>query len=172
MYAIIHSQSRSGFKLVLSTEVPGLSAADITVTDKEGNIAAVQSLQASTAPGSYNVLVPLTGGKTYTVKIAAKTPYVFDSIDPFTLNAASATVDQLSVTGFKLSLSSPLSLDPGNVSLTDDQGQTVNLRSVITRDAGRSYEISVYLKAGVQYKLGLHVAGYDLGTELPLSIRL
>ncbi|MEK5467682.1 S-layer homology domain-containing protein [Paenibacillus sp. FSL R7-0210] len=171
VYAIIHGQSRSGFKLVLSSEVPGLSAADITVTDKEGNIAAVQSLQASTAPGSYNVLVPLAGGKTYTVKIAAKAPYVFDSIDPFTLNAASATVDQLSVTGFKLSLSSPLSLDPGNVSLTDDQGQTVNLRSVITRDAGRSYEISVYLKAGVQYKLGLHVAGYDLGTELPLSIQ-
>lgn len=171
VYAIIHSQSRSGFKLVLSSEVPGLSAADITVTDKEGNIAAVQSLQASTAPGSYNVLVPLAGGKTYTVKIAAKTPYVFDSIDPFTLNAAAVTVDQLSLTGFKLNLSSPLSLDPGNLSLTDDQGETVNLRSILTRDAGRSYEVSVYLKAGVQYKLGLRVAGYDLGTELPLSIQ-
>ncbi|WP_341346757.1 S-layer homology domain-containing protein [Paenibacillus sp. FSL H3-0469] len=171
VYAIIHSQSRSGFKLVLSSEVPGLSAADITVTDKGGNIAAVQSLQASTAPGSYNVLVPLSGGKTYTVKIAAKAPYVFDSIDPFTLNAAAVTVDQLSLTGFKLNLSSPLSLDPGNLSLTDEQGETVNLRSILTRDAGRSYEVSVYLKAGVQYKLGLHVAGYDLGTELPLSIQ-
>ncbi|WP_169834445.1 S-layer homology domain-containing protein [Paenibacillus donghaensis] len=168
---VIYAQTQKGFKIGMSPAVPGLSASDITITDDSGNTATVQSVQATNGGGNYTVLVPLSGGKTYTVKIADKTPYTFGTFDPFKMSALSATVDRQSLTSFWLSLSSPISLSPANLNLVDDQGQSVRIESLISRDAGRSYEAYASLTAGVQYSLSFNTLGYDFGSDIPVSVQ-
>ncbi|MFF2912095.1 S-layer homology domain-containing protein [Paenibacillus sp. NPDC057934] len=169
---IIHAASTKGFRLALVPFVPNLSATDITVTDEAGNTVTVQSLQpVSAAVDYYNVSVPLSGGKTYQVTIADKAPYAFGKLDKIKLNSRTATVDGLSLKGFKLHMSSALNLGGPEVVLVDDQGGEVTIDSIVSRNAGLTYEIGATLKAGVHYSLGLNKPEYDFGASIPLLVQ-
>jgi hypothetical protein len=169
--AIIYAPSQKGFKLKLYPPVMDLSASDITVTDEAGNIQAVATLQPTSSDGSYNVLLPLSGGKTYHVKIADKAPYVFGTLDTIKLNNKLLTVNRLSLTGFKLNFTSPLSLSYTDLSVVDDQGKPIRIESIISRDAGLTYIVDVALTAGVNYKLSFNKMGYDFGADIPLFLQ-
>lgn len=169
--AVIYAQTQKGFKIAMIPAVPDLSASDFTITDDLGNTAAVQSVLATNGGGNYTVFVPLSGGRTYTVKIADKTPYIFGTLDKFKLNTISATVDRQSLTSFWVNLSSPVGLVPANLNLVDDQGGSVSIKSLVSWDAGRSYEVGASLTAGIQYSLGFNTLGYDFGSNIPVSVQ-
>ncbi|MCM3749818.1 S-layer homology domain-containing protein [Paenibacillus pasadenensis] len=168
---VVYAESQKGFKLAMMPAVPGLAASDITITDDEGGTVPVQSLIAANAGGSYTVLAPLTGGKTYSVAIADKGPYRFGTLDSFTLNALSAFVDGQSVKGFTLNVSSPIHFAAGSLLLTDDEGRPVRIATLVSSDGGRTYEVGASLTAGAAYSLSFNVHGYDAGAAIPVFVQ-
>lgn len=165
--------SQTGFKLVLWPGVEGLTPADFTVTDRDGNTAAVQSVQTSDGGWTYYAKVPLASGKQYRVAIADKPPYVFRfaSNQSISLNTNQVAVDRLTLKGFRLIFSKPVYLYDTDVSLTDPDGRAVKIRSALSSDAGQSYDLETTLEAGKTYTLSFDKFGYDLGGDLTLTVR-
>ncbi|RED52569.1 S-layer homology domain-containing protein [Cohnella lupini] len=164
-------QSQQGFRLFLSTAIPDLSASEITVKDAGGNTTTAQSATTTDNGATYQVQIPLSGGKTYTVAIT-KPNYVIKYSNPFKLNKRTATVDRKSLNGFRLNFDRALSLSSADkISVVDGQGTEAAIHGSVSWDNGLSYEISVELQPDVNYSVIINRPGDDFGSGIPVTVK-
>ncbi|WP_420818529.1 S-layer homology domain-containing protein [Paenibacillus paeoniae] len=165
--AYVFAAKQTGFRMALTPAIPNLAASDIIVQDNEGTRIPVQSLATADAGRIYDVMVPLAGGKTYTVTLS-KDRYRFGTPATITLNTGQASISELSVKGFMLHFASPISMD--SLSMVDDQGRQTKLYYA-SGDGGLTYHVSATLAAGVRYTLNVNKWGYDFGQPIPIYIK-
>jgi len=165
--AYIFAQTQYGFRVHLTPPIPNFAASDMTIKDEGGNAVAVQGISTTDAGATYDVRVPLAGGKTYTVAFA-KDHYRFGNPSAIVLNAVGASVDRVSLQGFTINLASQIPFL--NLTMIDEQGQPVKLY-YSSSDGGLSYGVSASLSAGVRYTLSLNKLGYDFGMPIPILVQ-
>ncbi|THF83225.1 S-layer homology domain-containing protein [Cohnella fermenti] len=165
--------SQTGFKLLLWPGVEGLEPSDFTVTDDQGGTATVTDIQTSDSGWTYYAKVPLVSGKKYQVAIADKGPYAFQfsSNTSISLNTNGASVDRLTLKGFRLIFNTPVYLYDNDVRLIDEDGQEVGIRSFYSSDGGLSFAVEATLEADKNYTLAFDKFGYDFGGDIPLAVR-
>lgn len=170
--AVATLQTQKGFKIWLLPSISDLDKTGITVKDDSGNTIPVQSIQTSDFGATYmvNMLVPLTGGKTYNVSFAKK-GYSIRSLDPFSLNTRAAIITKLSVKGFTLNMGTAISMNYPEISLYDEQGNPISIQGLVSTDGGITYEAGANLRADVNYKLRINKMGYDFGGEIPIFVQ-
>ncbi|MCM3628712.1 S-layer homology domain-containing protein [Paenibacillus glycanilyticus] len=167
--AVVLRQNQSGFTLHLRPAIPGLTASDLHLSDADGNTVAITSAVTSDNGLSYQVQAALTAGKTYTVS-TTKAGYLVVTSDPFSLTSKRASIDQVSVHGFKLNFTSPMALLDTDLALTNEQGDPVKA-TFVSWDGGLTYQVSAELAAGVPYSLSINKMGYDFGAALAFSLQ-
>ncbi|MBM7568153.1 S-layer homology domain-containing protein [Paenibacillus sacheonensis] len=167
--AIVLRQNQSGFTLNLRPALPGLTASDFRLSDAGGNTVAITSAATSDDGLSYQIQAALTAGKTYTVS-TTKAGYAVVTSDPFSLTSKKASIDRVSVHGFKLNFTSPTALLDTDLALTNGQGLPVKA-TFVSWDGGLTYQVDAELAAGVPYSLSINKMGYDFGAPLPFSLQ-
>lgn len=163
-------QTQKGFTLFLSPAIPNLLASEITVKDDAGNTVTATSAITTDDGATYKVLVPLSSGITHTVGIS-RANYIVRASSPFQLNVRTASVDQVSLKGFRLKFDEPFSWNSTvDLIVQDDNGDSVPILGNISTDQGSTYRITVDLEPDVNYKVILSKPGDDFGPGIPLLV--
>lgn len=164
-------QNQQGFLLLLGTPIPDLAAAEIVVKDGGGTRYPVSSAVSADGGVTYQVSVPLTAGKTYTVTID-KPNYTVKFTIPFSLNRRAASVDMASVRGFRLNFDRAVSWSSElALRIADEQGNAVATHGIVSDDKGLTYKISATLVPDTNYIVTLTKPGDDYGPGMPLVVR-
>ncbi|WP_217591868.1 S-layer homology domain-containing protein [Cohnella sp. GbtcB17] len=164
-------QNQQGFLLLLGMPIPDLAAAEIVVKDSGGTRYPASSAVSADGGATYQVSVPLTAGKTYTVTID-KPNYTVKFTIPFSLNRRAASVDLVSVRGFRLNFDRAVNWSSEfKLVVMDDQGNAVKTSGIVSKDNGLSYEIDAPLVPDVNYTVTITKPGDDYGPGIPLIVR-
>ncbi|CAI6084190.1 S-layer homology domain-containing protein [Cohnella sp. JJ-181] len=164
-------QNQQGFRLFLGTPIPDLAAAEIAVKDAGGTAYPVTSAVSADGGATYQVSMPLSAGKTYTVTIV-KPNYTVKFTIPFSLNRRAASVDRVSVHGFRLNFDRAVNWSSElKLSVLDDQGNAVKTGGIVSKDNGLSYEIDATLVPDTNYTVTIAKPGDDYGPGIPLIVK-
>lgn len=175
-----------GVNLDLSSAVPGLILQNVAVLDPNGNPVPLTSLTASNGGLTYALDLPstsngLAANSTYTVDIGTGTngttsvPGITFSNATFTTPASpptslTATVSDISTTGFALSVGVNVSLVASDLTLRNAAGTAVPITNLQTTDTGANYLVQASLAAGATYTLAISLSGYDFGSALSVAV--
>ncbi|MFC3802021.1 fibronectin type III domain-containing protein [Cohnella sp. GCM10012308] len=172
---LLTNQSQKGFTLNFSPAIPGLAAADIAIEDADGHLVGATAASTADFGKSYRILAPLTGGTTYTVTVT-KANYNPEKAG-FTLIANGASIDNLSLQGFRLNLLKKHVFGHVEVRVLDASGERQTIRSLYSTDQGFSYEVGIALTPNETYTVQVEnvdinnaTPGNDYGADLAIQV--
>ncbi|WP_307720041.1 fibronectin type III domain-containing protein [Paenibacillus koleovorans] len=159
----ILSIGTSGVVVGFKPAVTGMTAAEFSLS----NGVAIDSVATTDGGATYTVSASLSEGTTYSLSLA-RSGYVFDPGAPsFHVDVpTAATASDYISSGLKLKVSPALpGLVEADLTLLDEQGNSVAISSISSSDGGANYTVNAALTLGRTYSLAIAKAGYRFGVS-------
>lgn len=175
--ASVYGSSKTGFSLLLSPSVVGLTQAEFTLKHGSESVA-IGSVTERTGSSAYDFSASLAEGETYSLTVA-KEGYYFGSAvsifvpitDPEVVSVV-ASISDVSIAGFTIKLDTPVAgLTEDHLTLAlNDPGTEIGVTEVTTDDDGRTYAVKAEMVEGETYSLTIRKAGYSFGAALIVAV--
>ncbi|MFC5699678.1 S-layer homology domain-containing protein [Cohnella faecalis] len=171
-YGGMASDNKSAFLLHFSEAVPDLRAGDFRLKRaSDGRVLPV--LIASTEDGgfTYKIEASFWGGERYTV-VPLKAGYdfgnpVFAEVPVF----ANAALLGAGLSEFVIGMNpAVLSMNAGNFSILDGDGNAIPVLGVVTDDEGETYRVQANFRGGETYHIAFVRAGYVIEPSLSVTL--
>jgi len=158
----------AGIALDLSSAVPGLTPADISLKDRQGREIAVQSVSTADSGASYLIAAELAPNSFYDLQLT-KNGFKFEQLSVRAVFLSSQlTVEAETNTGFTLVFDPAVAdLRPSELTIIDTtNSQEITPSALSSIDGGRTYTVSADLVYGHNYRINIKPYGYAAISEV------